>query len=83
MKERKDFQRSTLLRWIAVSGLGILSLCINSPEYPPGTEIKANGDETFSLAESIAKHHRFADPFWVLPTGLQLIWLRCIQHMWL
>ncbi|HEV2730152.1 MAG TPA: hypothetical protein VGV15_08970 [Terriglobales bacterium] len=68
-KEKPSLQRSSVLQWIAVIGLGISSLYINWPDYPPGTEIKANGFETFALAESIVKHHSFSDPFWVLPTG--------------
>lgn len=68
-RQKPVFQRSTLLQWIAVIVVGISSLWVNWPDYPAGTQIKANGYETFALAESIVKKHSFSDPFWVLPTG--------------
>lgn len=69
MRIEADNSGSTWLNWLAVTVLGIASLWINSPSYSPNDEIRAAGFETFALAESIVKHHSFADPFLASPTG--------------
>jgi len=69
MRLEVDNAQSKWPQWLAVTVLGIASLWINSPNYPRNVEIKAAGFETFALAESMVKHHTFADPFWVSATG--------------
>ena len=69
MRTETDNSGSTWLHWLVVIVLGIASLWINSPSYSPNAEIRVAGFETFALAESIVKHHGFADPFLASPTG--------------
>jgi len=60
---------ATVLRWIAVVGLGLATAYIYRPKYSTNSAINVRGYESFALAESIVEHHSFSDPFMAAPTG--------------
>jgi hypothetical protein len=61
-------RRSSLAEWIVVIVLGIVTIWVYHPHYQhSSTEVR--GFETFAIAESLAEHHGFSNPFQTLPTG--------------
>lgn len=69
LHSKSAMRAANLLRWIAVLGLGVATLCIYHPIYSASSRVNVSGFETFALAESIVNHHSFSDPFEALPTG--------------
>jgi hypothetical protein len=61
-------KKIALARWIAVIVLGILCVYVYRPRSQH-SQIEVRGFESFALAESLAQHHGFSDPFQTLPTG--------------
>lgn len=57
-----------LIRWLAVIVLGVATIVIYQPKASH-SRIDIRGFESFALAESLAAHHQFSDPFQPLPTG--------------
>ncbi len=61
-------RRTELAKWIAVIALGSVTIWAYHPRYKHSS-INVRGFETFALAESIAEHRGFSDPFQTLRTG--------------
>jgi hypothetical protein len=60
--------RTRLSRWIVVIGLGIATVAVYHPRYKTHN-IDVEGFESSALAQSLAAHRGFSDPFEALPTG--------------
>ena len=58
----------TLINWIAIVSLGILTLYVYHPRYR-NSGISLENFESFNLAQSLVEHRGFSDPFEPLRTG--------------
>jgi len=56
-------------RAAAVASLVVAALVLYWPQYDLNKKVSFLGYEVFAVAESLVKHHSFADPFLPMPTG--------------
>ena len=61
---------SRLLSWLAALAIFIGTHCAYHVEYHPERSLHEDGVESLQLANSIAFHGTFSDPFMVMKTGL-------------